>query len=84
VKIAGVDHVGLGSDFDGAPMPAGMDDVSQLPKISEALLQRGYRESDLRKILGQNILRVLEESRKVSEQMKRRSAGPARPIRNFH
>jgi membrane dipeptidase len=77
VKIAGVDHVGLGSDFDGAPMPAGMDDVSQLPKISEALLQRGYRESDLRKILGQNILRVLEESRKISEQMKRRSAGPA-------
>jgi membrane dipeptidase len=70
VKIAGVDHVGLGSDFDGATMPAGMDDVSYLPNITAALLKKGYRESDLRKILGENILRVLEESRRISERMK--------------
>ena len=52
VKIAGVDHVGLGSDFDGANMPYGMEDATKLPKITEALLQKGYSESDMKKILG--------------------------------
>jgi membrane dipeptidase len=60
VKIAGVDHVGLGSDFDGATMPLGMDDVSKLPKITDALLKKGYSEADVEKILGGNILRVME------------------------
>jgi membrane dipeptidase len=70
VKIAGADHVGLGSDFDGATMPMGMEDVSYLPKITDALLKKGYSENDVRKILGENILRVLEENRKISEQIK--------------
>jgi membrane dipeptidase len=61
VKIGGVDHVGLGSDFDGATMPLGMEDAAKLPKITEALLKRGYAESDIEKILGGNILRVMEE-----------------------
>jgi membrane dipeptidase len=60
VKIAGADHVGLGSDFDGATMPIGMEDVSKLPKISDALLKKGYSEQDVEKILGGNILRVME------------------------
>ncbi len=60
VKVAGVDHVGLGSDFDGATMPLGMEDVSKLPKITEALLAKGYSEQDVTKILGGNILRVME------------------------
>ena len=51
-KIAGVDHVGLGSDFDGATMPIGMEDVSKLPKITDALLKKGYSEQDVQKILG--------------------------------
>jgi membrane dipeptidase len=61
VKIAGIDHVGLGSDFDGAVMPIGMEDASQLPKITDALLKKGYSEQDVTKILGGNLLRVMEE-----------------------
>jgi membrane dipeptidase len=61
VKVAGVDHVGLGSDFDGVPsLPRGMEDVSRLPRLTQALLARGYRERDIRKILGSNFLRVLK------------------------
>jgi membrane dipeptidase len=59
-KIAGADHVGLGSDFDGSTMPIGMEDVSKLPKITDALLKKGYTEQDVEKILGGNILRVME------------------------
>ena len=61
VKVAGVDHVGLGSDFDGATMPLGMEDVSKLPEITDALLKKGYSEPDIEKILGSNILRVMEQ-----------------------
>lgn len=66
VKLVGVDHVGLGSDFDGGNMPEGMEDVTQLPKITEALLRRGYSESAIRKILGENTLRVMEQVERVS------------------
>jgi membrane dipeptidase len=66
VKIAGVDHVGLGSDFDGANMPVGMDDASFLPRLTEALLQRGYSERDVEKILGANTLRVMEQVERVA------------------
>src|ERR687887_2371851 len=66
VKIAGADHVGLGSDFDGATMPLGMEDASKLPKITEALLRRGYSETDVEKILGGNILRVMEQVERVA------------------
>lgn len=65
VKIAGVDHVGLGSDFDGATMPIGMEDASKLPKITEALLSKGYSEPDIQKILGGNLLRVMEQVERV-------------------
>ncbi len=69
VKIAGVDHVGLGSDFDGAVMPIGMQDVTHLPQITDALLQKGYSESDIRKILGENTLRVMSEVERVSREL---------------
>ena len=69
-KIAGADHVGLGSDFDGATMPQGMEDVSKLPKITEALLRRGYSQSDIRKILGENTLRVMATAEQVALQMR--------------
>jgi membrane dipeptidase len=62
VKVAGIDHVGLGSDFDGAIMPLGMEDASKLPKITGELLRRGYSERDVTKILGGNLLRVLEQA----------------------
>jgi membrane dipeptidase len=62
VRIAGPDHVGLGSDFDGGTMPAGMEDVSKLPKITDALVRRGYSEQNIAKILGGNLLRVMREA----------------------
>ncbi|HEX4002834.1 MAG TPA: dipeptidase [Candidatus Acidoferrales bacterium] len=60
VEVAGIDHVGLGSDFDGADMPYGMEDASQLPRITDALLDRGYSEEDIQRILGGNALRFLQ------------------------
>jgi membrane dipeptidase len=69
VRVAGVDHVGLGSDFDGANMPFGMEDVAKLPKITEALLQKGYSESDVKKILGENTLRLMSEVERASREL---------------
>ena len=69
VKIAGADHVGLGSDFDGAVMPLGMQDVTHIPQITDALLKKGYSESDIRKILGENTLRVLSQVERVSHDL---------------
>lgn len=70
VKVAGVDYVGLGSDFDGATMPEGMDDVTHLPKITEALLQRGYSENHVVKILGGNLLRVMEQVERTGKELR--------------
>jgi membrane dipeptidase len=61
VQLVGAEHVGLGSDFDGANMPYGLEDAAQLPKITEALLRRGYSEGDVRKILGENTLRLMSD-----------------------
>jgi membrane dipeptidase len=59
-KVAGVDHVGLGSDFDGvSALPMGMEDVTRLPRIAQALLDRGYSDDDVKKMLGGNMLRVM-------------------------
>src|SRR5262245_55734772 len=65
VQIAGADHVGLGSDFDGATMPIGLEDATKLPRITDALLKKGYNEADVEKILGGNILRVIEAVEKA-------------------
>jgi membrane dipeptidase len=70
VKLVGPNYVGLGSDFDGAGMPEGMEDVSYLPKITEALLRKGYSEQDIRKILGENTIRLLGEVERVSQQLR--------------
>jgi membrane dipeptidase len=62
VKVGGVDHVGLGSDFDGIDSaPKGMEDVSKLPNLVRELARRGYSEEDLEKILGGNVLRVMRD-----------------------
>ena len=62
VKIAGIDHVGIGSDFDGVSGPPnGLDDVSKMPALIAVLLERGYKERDVKKILGENTLRVIRE-----------------------
>jgi membrane dipeptidase len=70
-KVAGIDHVGLGSDFDGVSgqLPQGIDSAADLPKITAALLARGYSAEDCHKILGGNLLRVMREVEQVSRQM---------------
>jgi membrane dipeptidase len=69
VKLVGADHVGLGSDFDGAVMPFGMDDTSDLPQITDALLQKGYSDSDIQNILGGNTLRMLEATEATAKRL---------------
>jgi membrane dipeptidase len=75
-KIAGVDHVGLGSDFDGVSgaTPQGMDSAADLPRITQALLDRGYSAEDIHKILGGNVLRVFREVERVSHELQAQSA----------
>jgi membrane dipeptidase len=64
-RVAGIDHVCLGSDFDGIPVgPAGLDDVSKFPFVTSELLNRGFSADDVRKVLGENVLRVLEANEK--------------------
>ena len=74
-KVAGVDHVGLGSDFDGmsGATPSGMDSAADLPKITQGLLDRGYSAEDIHKILGGNVLRVFREVERVSHEMQAKS-----------
>jgi membrane dipeptidase len=68
-QVAGIDHVGIGSDFDGIPCtPQGIDSVADLPKITEALVDRGYNKQQIHKILGGNLLRVFREVERVSRQ----------------
>jgi membrane dipeptidase len=69
VRIAGADHVGLGSDFDGAVMPFGMEDASHLPQITNALLEKGYSEADVQKILGGNTLRLMEQVEATAKRL---------------
>jgi len=70
-KVAGIDHVGLGSDFDGisGQLPEGIDSAADLPKITEALMARGYTAEDCRKILGGNLLRVFREVEQVAKEL---------------
>jgi membrane dipeptidase len=74
-KVAGVDHVGLGSDFDGVSgaTPQGMDSAADLPKITQALLDRGYSAEDIKKILGGNLLRVFRQVETVSRELQAQS-----------
>jgi membrane dipeptidase len=70
-KVAGIDHVGLGSDFDGinGQLPEGIDSAADLPKITAALSERGYSAADIQKILGGNLLRVFREVEQVSKEL---------------
>ena len=71
-KVAGVDHVGLGSDFDGVSgaTPDGINSAADLPKITQALMDRGYSSADIHKVLGGNLLRVFREVERVSRNMR--------------
>jgi len=70
IRVAGPDHVGIGADMDGVPsMPAGMEDVSRLPAISEALLARGHSQQTVVKVLGENLLRVMAENERIAREI---------------
>jgi membrane dipeptidase len=72
VRLAGVDHVGYGSDFDGVTsLPVGLEDVSRFPYLTAELLRRGYSDADVRKILGGNILRVMRQAEAVAARLQR-------------
>ncbi len=76
-KVAGVDHVGLGSDFDGIPeAPAGLDGVDKYPALLAELARRGWRDADLAKVAGGNLLRVLAKAEEVSARL-RTTRGPS-------
>ncbi len=76
-KVAGIDHVGIGSDFDGfSGPPEGLEDVSKYPDLLAELLGRGYSKEDIKKIAGLNVLRVMRNVERVAEEMQ--AAGPAR------
>jgi membrane dipeptidase len=69
-KVAGVDHVGIGSDFDGiSSVPVGLEDVSKFPDLIAELLRRGWTETDVKKVAGLNTLRVLREAERVAREM---------------
>jgi membrane dipeptidase len=77
-KVAGIDHIGLGGDFDGiTSVPLGLEDVSKYPALTAELLRRGYKDEEVKKILGLNILRVMRQVEKVSAKLqKERAASP--------
>jgi len=80
-KVAGVDHVGLGSDFDGvAALPEGMDSVADLPKITQALVERGYTTEQIRKILGGNLLRVMRACEQTARELQQEKPLGAQPL----
>ena len=69
-KVAGIDHIGLGGDFDGiTSVPLGLEDTSKYPVLIAELLKRGYSDADVKKILSGNILRVMREAEKVSKRL---------------
>ena len=75
VKVAGIDHVGLGSDFDGITRwPEGLDDVSSFPRLTDELLRRGYSDEDVHKILGRNVLRAFREAEQVARRLQATTA----------
>jgi len=71
-QVAGIDHIGLGGDFDGiTSVPEGLEDVSKYPALTAELLRRGYKDDDVKKILGQNVLRVMREVEKTSAKLQK-------------
>ena len=71
-KIAGINHIGIGSDFDGiTSVPQNLEDVSKYPALTAELLRRGYSKDDVEKILGQNVLRVMRQVEQVAARLQK-------------
>jgi membrane dipeptidase len=76
IKVAGIDHVGIGSDFDGIPdLPTDMEDIAALPNITYELLKRGYSEQDVKKVLGENLMRAFAKAEQVAQTNTRQLSG---------
>jgi membrane dipeptidase len=74
--VAGIDYVGIGSDYDGIPLlPAGMNGMEDLPLVTYEMLRRGYSEQDIRKVLGENFLRAFAKAEKVARIESRQISG---------
>ncbi|MDP8242730.1 MAG: membrane dipeptidase [Candidatus Hinthialibacter antarcticus] len=70
IKVAGIEHVGIGSDYDGiSAVPKQLDDVSMFPYITQEMLNRGYNEADIRKVLGENFMRAFRAAERVSREI---------------
>ena len=69
IKVAGIDHVGIGTDFDGGGGISGFNDHSEAPNVTKELLRRGYSEEEIRKIRGENLLRVWRDMEKVAKKL---------------
>jgi membrane dipeptidase len=83
IKLAGIDHVGIGTDFDGIPVPPeGIDSAADFPKITAALMARGYSAQDMHKLLGGNILRVFREVQAAADHNRSKFSEPTSPQSN--
>ena len=82
VKVAGIDHVGIGSDFDGiTSSPIGLEDVSCYPRLTEELLNRGFSEADIHKILGSNVLRAFRKAGEVAAHLQKTTRPEVDPVK---
>jgi membrane dipeptidase len=70
-RVAGVDHVGIGSDFAGAPMPEGLEDVSRYPYLIAELIRRGWKDEDLEKLVGRNFVRAFAQAEAVATRLQK-------------
>jgi membrane dipeptidase len=83
-RVAGIDHVGLGGDYDGTTdLPAGMEDVSGYPALLTELARRGWSEADLRKVAGENALRALRRAEEVAARLQQERAPSTRTIQEL-
>jgi membrane dipeptidase len=83
-RVAGVNHVGIGSDFDGVSETIeGLEDVSTFPALFAELSRRGWREADLRKLAGENVLRVLSQAERVAARLRRERLPSHKTIRQL-
>ncbi|HKO20671.1 MAG TPA: membrane dipeptidase, partial [Acidobacteriaceae bacterium] len=74
IKVAGIDHVGIGTDFDGVScVPTGLDSYNKFPALTRALLEKGYTAQDIKKIYGGNLLRVMRAVEKRARELKDQS-----------
>ncbi len=72
IRVAGIDHVGLGSDYDGvSSLPRQLEDVSAYPLITQELINRGYTDDEIRKVLSQNMLRVMRQAERVAAELRK-------------